>query len=94
MVEAEQYAQSQVEANPDLEFVRFSPADSKRILNWLNKQPPLEIQYHDDTVGALIDKPNNQVLVAFSTNGCVDWAKAIPYPIYLQTLRDAGVDGA
>jgi hypothetical protein len=40
MVEAEQYAKSQAEANPDLEFIRFSPADSKRILDWLNKQPP------------------------------------------------------
>jgi hypothetical protein len=42
----------------------------------------------------LIDKPDNQVLVAFSINCCVDWAKAIPYPIYLQTMRAAGVEGA
>lgn len=63
-------ARKAIEANPSITYVEFSPADSAKLVAYINAQPPVEQSYDADKVAALAGDKETPVVVGLFKADC------------------------
>lgn len=91
LVQLDAMAADAVRDNPSLVYRKFSPADSAKLIAYINTQPPVSQTFDADSVVALV--PGNKeapVLVALFKAGCeVGKAVMVPHALYMEAVVGA-----
>lgn len=84
-IEAE--VKKQTETHPSITYKEFSPADSAKLIAYINAQPPVEQTYDADKVVALAADKESSVIVDLFKAGCAVMAVRVSRASYDAVLK-------
>jgi hypothetical protein len=76
--------------HPDvLRVLDINPEDSRALIDWMNKQPPLDITIQGDGLLVMTSSNSSFVYIALFLDGCTVRQKNLPLPEWQEWQRGA-----